>query len=395
MISENDIKSLLKTIPDPDSENMDIIESNAVQSIHVEGGEILCVLQVAPDKGTQMEEFRLAVDHKLKQAAPDQKVTTILTAEKSTSAAPVASQTEMKQGEQKREQGASPADGQRSRPSSAPALVPDVGAVIAVASGKGGVGKSTVAVNLAAALAKIGYKTGLMDADIYGPSVPKLTGLSGQKPGGGQHQAGPGGTEYKMIEPLEAFGMKVMSIGFMIAEESPMIWRGPMVQSAIVQILRDVNWGALDFLIIDMPPGTGDAQLTLAQKVPLSGAVIVSTPQDIALIDARKGLAMFDKVGVPVLGLIENMSYFHCPSCGERSEIFGHGGARAEAEKLEIPFLGEIPLEAEIRSVSDSGETLLTSESANRDIFLSFAGQVSQAVETAPPVKAPKIVIEQ
>ena len=229
---------------------------------------------------------------------------------------------------------------------------PGVAAVIAVASGKGGVGKSTTALNLALGLRDLGLRVGLLDADIYGPSVPRLTGIRG-KP---ELNA-----DRKMI-PIERFGLAVMSIGFLVEEDTAMIWRGPMVMSAITQMLRDVAWGTLDVLVVDMPPGTGDAQLTLAQNVPLKGAVIVSTPQDLSLIDARRGLAMFTKVNVPVLGIVENMSYFQCPHCGTRSDIFGHGGARHEADRLGVPFLGEIPLHMAIRATSDSGNPVVASE---------------------------------
>jgi ATP-binding protein involved in chromosome partitioning len=230
--------------------------------------------------------------------------------------------------------------------------IPGVAAVIAVASGKGGVGKSTTALNLALGLRDLGLRVGLLDADIYGPSVPRLTGIR-EKPQLND--------ERKMI-PIQRFGLAVMSIGFLVEEDTAMIWRGPMVMSAITQMLRDVAWGTLDVLVVDMPPGTGDAQLTLAQNVPLKGAVIVSTPQDLSLIDARRGLAMFTKVNVPVLGIVENMSYFQCPQCGTRSDIFGHGGARHEAERLGVPFLGEIPLHMAIRATSDSGNPVVASE---------------------------------
>jgi ATP-binding protein involved in chromosome partitioning len=230
--------------------------------------------------------------------------------------------------------------------------IPGVAAVIAVASGKGGVGKSTTALNLALGLRDLGLRVGLLDADIYGPSVPRLTGLR-EKPQLND--------ERKMI-PLQRFGLAIMSIGFLVEEDTAMIWRGPMVMSAITQMLRDVAWGTLDILVVDMPPGTGDAQLTLAQNVPLKGAIIISTPQDLSLIDARRGLAMFKKVNVPVLGIVENMSYFQCPDCGTRSDIFGHGGARQEAERLGVPFLGEIPLHMSIRATSDSGTPVVESE---------------------------------
>ena len=230
--------------------------------------------------------------------------------------------------------------------------IPGIAAVIAVASGKGGVGKSTTALNLALGLRDLGLRVGLLDADIYGPSVPRLTGIR-EKPQLND--------ERKMI-PIQRFGLAIMSIGFLVEEDTAMIWRGPMVMSAITQMLRDVAWGTLDILVVDMPPGTGDAQLTLAQNVPLKGAVIISTPQDLSLIDARRGLAMFKKVNVPVLGIVENMSYFQCPQCGTRSDIFGHGGARHEAERLGVPFLGEIPLHMSIRVTSDSGTPLVESE---------------------------------
>ena len=229
-------------------------------------------------------------------------------------------------------------------------ILPGVGAVIAVASGKGGVGKSTVAVNLAASLARQGLRIGLIDADVHGPSLPRMLGQS-RKP---EVRDG-------MMIPIEAFGIRCMSIGFLVPEDQAMIWRGPMVMGALTQMLGQVLWGALDVMIIDLPPGTGDAQLTLSQKVKLRGAVIVSTPQDIALIDARRGVSMFQKVNVPILGIIENMSYFACPRCGERTEIFGHGGARHEAGRLGVPFLGQIPLLAAVRASGDAGQPIVLS----------------------------------
>jgi ATP-binding protein involved in chromosome partitioning len=237
-------------------------------------------------------------------------------------------------------------------PMSRQAEIPGVAAVIAVASGKGGVGKSTTALNLALGLRDLGLRVGLLDADIYGPSVPRLTGIRDK----------PQLNDDKKMIPIVRFGLAIMSIGFLVEEDTAMIWRGPMVMSAITQMLRDVAWGTLDILVVDMPPGTGDAQLTLAQNVPLKGAVIISTPQDLSLIDARRGLAMFRKVNVPVLGIVENMSYFQCPHCGTRSDIFGHGGARHEAERLGVPFLGEIPLHMSIRAMSDSGTPVVESE---------------------------------
>jgi ATP-binding protein involved in chromosome partitioning len=237
-------------------------------------------------------------------------------------------------------------------PMSKQSEIPGIAAVIAVASGKGGVGKSTTALNLALGLRDLGLRVGLLDADIYGPSVPRLTGIREK----------PQLNDDKKMIPLVRFGLAIMSIGFLVEEDTAMIWRGPMVMSAITQMLRDVAWGTLDILVVDMPPGTGDAQLTLAQNVPLKGAIIISTPQDLSLIDARRGLAMFRKVNVPVLGIVENMSYFQCPHCGTQSDIFGHGGARHEAERLGVPFLGEIPLHMSIRATSDSGTPVVESE---------------------------------
>jgi ATP-binding protein involved in chromosome partitioning len=260
-------------------------------------------------------------------------------------------------------------------PMSKQAEIPGIAAVIAVASGKGGVGKSTTALNLALGLRDLGLRVGLLDADIYGPSVPRLTGI---------HEKPQLNDDRKMI-PIMRFGLAIMSIGFLVEEETAMIWRGPMVMSAITQMLRDVAWGTLDVLVVDMPPGTGDAQLTLAQNVPLKGAVIISTPQDLSLIDARRGLAMFKKVNVPVLGIVENMSYFQCPHCGTQSDIFGHGGARHEAERLGVPFLGEIPLHMSIRITSDSGTPVVESEpnGAHAAIYRAIGAKVRDQLKGA------------
>ncbi len=278
-------------------------------------------------------------------------------------------------------QGAAP--GGHAAPS--PAGIPGVGAIIAVASGKGGVGKSTTAVNLALGLRDLGLKVGILDADIYGPSMPKLLAIR-------ERPQTVGGTR---LRPIERHGMPVMSIGFLIEEETPMIWRGPMVMSALTQMLREVEWGSLDVMVVDMPPGTGDAQLTMAQQVPLKGAVIVSTPQDLALIDARRGIAMFRRVDVPVLGIVENMSTFICPHCGGRSDIFGHGGARAEAERLGVPFLGEVPLDIAIRENSDAGKPVVATapDSPLAQCYRDIAARVRDGLQAAGR-SAPKIVIE-
>jgi ATP-binding protein involved in chromosome partitioning len=263
--------------------------------------------------------------------------------------------------------------------------IPGVDAIIAVASGKGGVGKSTLAINLALSLRDLGLKVGVLDADIYGPSLPKLLAIR-EKPqtiGGNR------------LKPIERHGMPVMSIGFLIEEETPMIWRGPMVMSALTQMLREVAWGTLDVMVVDMPPGTGDAQLTMAQQVPLKGAVIVSTPQDLALIDARRGIAMFRRVNVPVLGIVENMSTFICPHCGTRSDIFGHGGARREAERLGVPFLGEVPLDIAIRETSDAGSPVVAGapDSPQAQSYRAIAERVRESLQKSGRA-APRIVID-
>jgi ATP-binding protein involved in chromosome partitioning len=267
-----------------------------------------------------------------------------------------------------------------------PTSIQGVDAIIAVASGKGGVGKSTTAVNLALGLRDLGLKIGVLDADIYGPSMPKLLGIKGRP----QTRGG------RTLIPMDGYGLKVMSIGFLIEEETPMIWRGPMVMSALTQMLREVDWGELDIMVVDMPPGTGDAQLTMAQQVPLKGAVIVSTPQDLALIDARRGISMFNRVNVPVLGIVENMSYFLCPECGTRSDIFGHGGARREAQRVGVPFLGEVPLHMDIREKSDAGLPVVATmpDGPHARIYRDIAARVREQLAGRAGKAAPKIVIE-
>lgn len=334
-ISDTEVMQVLSQVKDP-VQGKDIVTLGMVSGLQIEKGEVTFLLVIDPKRGGELEPLRQAAESALMGLPGIRKVTAILTAEREGA-----------------NQNVSPASLAKRGPAPLREM-PAVRHIIAVASGKGGVGKSTVAVNLALSLRRLGYSTGLMDADIYGPSIPRMLKIRDQKP-----VVGPN----KKLIPISTYGIKVMSMGLMVEEAAPMIWRGPMIQSAVRQFLEDVDWsdssvagGApLDVLVVDMPPGTGDAQLTLVQKVPLSGAVIVSTPQDIALIDARKGLAMFQRTGVPVLGIVENMSYFCCPQCGSRSEIFGHGGARAEAEKLGVPFLGEIPLHPLIRSLSDAG----------------------------------------
>jgi len=325
-LTEEIVRHSLKDVID-NYTNKDVVSSGIVSTIQFpEKGHVLITLEVEPSQGPSMEPTRQNVEKKISQLKGVKKVTAILTAKK----------------EQE------PANDPHGMNKNPPLRMP-VKKIIAVASGKGGVGKSTVAFNLAMAMKEAGKKAGLLDADIYGPSVPKLSGIEGQKP---EQREG-------KIKPLEINGLKVMSIGFLTDQDTPMIWRGPMVQTALYQMLRDVSWGTeddpLDVLVIDMPPGTGDAQLTLAQKVPVTGALIVSTPQDLALIDARKAIEMFRKTKVPILGIIENMSTHICSNCGHEEHIFGHGGAKDTAAKLGVPFLGEIPLDVKIRESADQG----------------------------------------
>ena len=329
-----------------------LTEANVLSAISVSDGKVFFSINVDAAEARAWEGVRAETEAAVR-AIPGVTVAMIaLTAERKPGSAPAKGPAP-----HRHSHGVQPVSAHRppqgaASPMSKQSEIPGVAAVIAVASGKGGVGKSTTALNLALGLRDLGLRVGLLDADIYGPSVPRLTGI---------HEKPALNDDRKMI-PIARFGLAIMSIGFLVEEETAMIWRGPMVMSAITQMLRDVAWGTLDILVVDMPPGTGDAQLTLAQNVPLKGAIIISTPQDLSLIDARRGLAMFRKVNVPVLGIVENMSYFQCPQCGTRSDIFGHGGARLEADRLGVPFLGEIPLHMSIRATSDSGTPVVDSE---------------------------------
>jgi ATP-binding protein involved in chromosome partitioning len=329
-----------------------LTDSNVLSEIAVNDGKVFFSINVDAAEARAWESVRSEAEAAVR-ALPGVTVAMIaLTAERKAGAAPAAPPHRHAQGVPHVSTHRPPAQPASASPMSKQSEIPGISAVIAVASGKGGVGKSTTALNLALGLRDLGLRVGLLDADIYGPSVPRLTGIRDK----------PRLNDDKKMIPIQRFGLAIMSIGFLVEEETAMIWRGPMVMSAITQMLRDVVWGTLDILVVDMPPGTGDAQLTLAQNVPLKGAIIISTPQDLSLIDARRGLAMFKKVNVPVLGIVENMSYFQCPHCGTRSDIFGHGGARLEAERLAVPFLGEIPLHMSIRATSDSGTPVVESE---------------------------------
>jgi ATP-binding protein involved in chromosome partitioning len=327
-----------------------LTEANVLSAIMVNDGKVFFSINVDAHEARAWEEVRAQAETAVRAIAGVTAVMIALTAERKPGSSPAPPR--------RPGQGVPPTSSHRppqspgGSPMSRQAEIPGIAAVIAVASGKGGVGKSTTALNLALGLRDLGLKVGLLDADIYGPSVPRLTGIREK----------PELDDSKKMIPIARFGLAVMSIGFLVEEDTAMIWRGPMVMSAITQMLRDVAWGTLDVLVVDMPPGTGDAQLTLAQNVPLKGAIIISTPQDLSLIDARRGLAMFKKVNVPVLGIVENMSYFQCPHCGTKSDIFGHGGARHEAERLGVPFLGEIPLHMAIRVTSDAGNPVVVSE---------------------------------
>jgi ATP-binding protein involved in chromosome partitioning len=362
MVSNQDVLAALQGVAGPDGKTP-LPQSGAVAGLSIKDDKVYLSIAIDPTKSTAMEPMRVAAEDAVKKLGVAAALVSLTAEKQASSEAPAA-------------------------PKAAPPrsiAIPGISNIIAVASGKGGVGKSTTCVNLSLALAAQGWRIGILDADIYGPSLPRLLGLKSKPEAEGRH-----------MRALEAYGIKAMSIGFLVGEDDPMIWRGPMVMAAIQQLLRDVVWGELDCLVVDMPPGTGDAQLTLAQNVPLAGAVVVSTPQDLALIDARRGIAMFNKVDVPVLGIVENMSYFLCPHCGGRSDIFAHGGARQEAERFGVPFLGEVPLHMGIREHSDSGKPVVATDpdGAHAKVYRAIAEQVKARLEKGRARVAPKIFIE-
>ena len=372
-VTEQQIIEALKRITDPDRK-ADIVSLGMVSGIAVKNGHVAFAIEVDASRGPHLEPLRKAAEQAVHALPGVLSVSAVLTAERNVQGGPKG--------------GHGHGHGHDHGQSAEKPLLPHVKAIIAVASGKGGVGKSTTATNLAMALSQMGLKTGLFDADIFGPSMPRMLGIAGE----------PVSPDGQTLMPMENYGVKCMSMGFLVPEDSPVIWRGPMVMGALEQLLRDVHWGELDVMVIDMPPGTGDTQLTMTQRVPLTGAVIVSTPQDIALLDAAKGLNMFRKVDVPVLGIIENMSYYICPKCGDEAHIFGHGGAKAEAARLSADFLGEIPLDIAIRQTSDAGEPIVVSKpnsphaKAYRDIAAKIWDKV-QAIQGSGR-KGPRIVME-
>ena len=385
LISKERVLEALKRVKGPNLSE-DIVSLGLVSEVVIQGGKVYFAISVDPARARELEALRQAAENVVRDLTGVESVAVTLTADRAPGGRPSGSNGT---GAETRAPPGSPvARGAAQAARHRTGVIPGVANIIAVASGKGGVGKSTTAVNLALALKARGLTVGILDADIYGPSMPRLLGIKGRP----RQLAG------DKLAPMEAYGLKVMSMGFLVDEETPMIWRGPMVMSALSQMLKDVAWGELDVLVVDMPPGTGDAQLTMAQQVPLAGAIIVSTPQDLALIDARKGLNMFRKVDVPVLGLIENMSTFVCPHCGGRSDIFAHGGAKSEAKRLDVPFLGEVPLIMAIRATSDAGTPVVVSEpaSAAAEAYRDIAGRAWAELERlkGEARAAPRIVME-
>ena len=401
-LSKDKVLDKLRRVKGPDLDG-NIVELGLVSEILIRDDKVYFSITVPPARATELEPMRQAAETVVNELPGIAGVAAVLTADApqggasamATGASQAGPPEHARVAAARARQGSNGSQPQQAAPQQQPGpqtqAVAGVKHIIAVASGKGGVGKSTTAVNLALGFQAMGLKAGVLDADIYGPSQPRLLGLSGQPEVGAGNK----------LQPMQAYGLKVMSMGFLVEEGTPVIWRGPMVVSALNQMLREVAWSdgdnELDILVVDMPPGTGDVQLTMAQQVPLSGAVIVSTPQDLALIDARKGLAMFRKVDIPVLGIIENMSYFLCPSCGERAEIFGHGGAEIEAKKLDVPFLGGIPLHMDIRAKSDAGQPIAATDpdGPHAQLFCDIAARTWAEMEEAQGQRtpAPKLTV--
>jgi ATP-binding protein involved in chromosome partitioning len=366
-VTDIEITATLKTVILPES-NHNIIDAGVVSGLIIKDGHVQFALEIDPANAERMEPVRKEAEQAAAKVPGVLSVTAVLTAHRPADSKP--QQTQKPQ-----------------QPQQPKKLLPQVRAIVAVASGKGGVGKSTTAANLAVSFRSMGLRTAMLDADIYGPSLPTMMGISGR----------PSSPDGKIIIPMEAHGITCMSIGFLVPQDTPMIWRGPMVMGALEQMMGDVQWGPQDILVVDMPPGTGDAQLTMAQRVPIAGAVIVSTPQDLSLIDAKKGLNMFRKVEVPVLGIVENMSYFTCPHCGERSDIFAHGGAAQAATQMGVDFLGEIPLDMAIREGGDNGTPIAVSDpdGAHAQAYRAIAENIWAKVgDRVSQPEAPNIVFE-
>jgi ATP-binding protein involved in chromosome partitioning len=334
-VSRETVLEALRTVEMPGTGGS-IVDADVVRALAIEGDRVRFVLEVDPAQGAALEPMRAAAERVVAALPGVAGVAALMTAHGP--ARRPAPTPDLK-------------IGRHPTPQAGPSQVPGIKRIVAIASGKGGVGKSTVAANLAVALAREGKRAGLLDADIYGPSQPRMMGVNER----------PKSPDGQTILPLHAHGVTMMSIGLMMKEGEAVIWRGPMLMGALQQMMNQVLWGELDALIVDLPPGTGDVQLTLSQRYPVSGAIIVSTPQDVALLDARKAIDMFGKLKVPILGIVENMSAYICPNCGHEAHIFGHGGARAEAERLGVPFLGEIPLDLRVRLSSDAGVPVVAS----------------------------------
>ncbi len=335
-VSKETVMAEMRRIALPDGGN--IVDLDMVKALRIDRDQVSFVLEVPASLGARMEPVRRAAEQLLGELPGVNRASVVMTAHSAATGTPGKS---------------SPPDlrlGQHARPSTGPQPIKGVAKIIAVASGKGGVGKSTVASNLAVALSRLGYRVGLLDADIHGPSQPLMMGVSGR----------PTSPDGKTIIPMRAHGVTLMSIGLLLPAEEAVIWRGPMLMGALQQMLQQVRWGSLDVLLVDLPPGTGDVQLSLCQKFELSGSIIVCTPQDVALLDARRAIAMFRKLEKPVLGIVENMAYFQCPNCDGRFHLFGRDGARDEARRLDLPFLGSIPLDLEIRVAGDTGRPIAT-----------------------------------
>jgi len=389
-VDEATVRRTLDGIPAPRS-GKGLLEAGMVGGISISGAKVMVALEVDPAIGPALDLLKREVETRLAAIPGVEQATVVMSGKRQNAAAQAAPQNRHGHAHQHAHppqvaQAKVAQVGTGAAPN-AKAPLPGVKHIVAVASGKGGVGKSTTAANLALALQGMGHKVGVLDSDIYGPSMQRVLGVTGK----------PDTTAQRKMVPKQAHGLKVMSMGFLVPEDTAMIWRGPMVMGAIQQMLREVDWGELDFLIVDMPPGTGDAQLTLAQSVPLAGAVIVSTPQDLALIDAARGVTMFNKVAVPVLGIVENMSTFICPNCQHETPIFGHGGARAEATRLGVGFLGEIPLDMAIRVTSDEGRPIVIDQpdGPHAAAYRAVARNVVAALEAGGgPKRAPVIRME-